>query len=78
MTQDQTNQPAPRPTTPKTTMIFAPSLAFLYIPFSSGVRKSPSEAISTLIGRGVVGKSLSVAISTLIGRRVEGKSPSVA
>ena len=34
-----------------------------YIPFSSGVSKSPSEALSTLIGRGVAGKSLSVAIS---------------
>ena len=29
MTQDQTNQPAPRPATPKTTNL--PSLVFLYI-----------------------------------------------
>ena len=49
-----------------------------YIPFSSGVSKSPSEALSTLIGWDVVGRSLSVAISTLIGRRVVGKPPSVA
>ena len=57
---------------------FPPSLVFLFISFSSGVSKSPSEALSTLIGRGVVERSLSVAISTLIGRCVVGKPPSVA
>jgi len=46
-----------------------------FIPFSSVVRKLPSEAISTLIGRGVVGKSLSLAISTpLAGVQWESRS----
>ena len=78
MTTTTTTTTLTMTTTMTTLFFFPPSLAFLFICFSSGVSKSPSEALSTLIGRGVMGKSLSVAISTPIGRRAMGISLSVA